>query len=61
MEITSESDIEIFSGKSVDKYNLQVTVAVAETERNEIEEESMRCVRLMASRFLVQNVTRCAN
>ena len=38
MEVTSESDCEIFSEDSKDEYNLQVTVAVTENERDEIEE-----------------------
>ena len=33
MEITSESDCEVFSEDSEDEYNLQVTVAVTEIER----------------------------
>ena len=39
MEVTSESDCEIFSEDSEDEYNLQVTVAVTENEGDEIEEE----------------------
>ena len=39
MEVTSESDCEIFSEDSEDEYNLQVTIAVTENEGDEIEEE----------------------
>ena len=39
MEVTSESDCEIFSEDSEDEYNLQVTVAVTENEGDEIEED----------------------
>ena len=36
MEIASESDCEIFSEDSEDEYNLQTTVAVTETDGDEI-------------------------